>query len=174
MSIRRFLERNLENPKFHLFIVTLIVIDIILVFIELLLERIYVCTCPSHPPEFVFTLGHIFLGYTYFMLGLFALEMIAKFWVFGFQYFKDPWHLFDVIFIAASIIVNVMFNHIWNVGFGLILGRVFRIVRFGHGVAETTEQEAEKRLHSLERQLLLQNEELLRLRRSIGSSDNVD
>ncbi len=115
----------------------------------------------------------VFLGYTYFILGLFALEMIAKLLVFGPKYFKNPWHLFDVIFITTSLALHIVFTHVWNVGFGLILGRVFRIVRFGHGVAETTEQEAQHKLHVLEHQLFLKDHELVQMKQALTQNSAI-
>ncbi len=116
MKFRQFFEKYLESPKYHLIIVTLIVLDILFVFIELLLEHIYVCVCPSHPPEFVSILGEAFLIYTYIILGIFTLEMFAKLFIFGPRYFKDPWHCLDLIFILSSIVVNIIFSHIWKTG----------------------------------------------------------
>lgn len=67
------------------------------------------------------------------ILGVFQIEIILKVIAFGMKiYFKDKWHLFDAIVIAASIVLLALDMKLDNKNFktiSKILRGIFRFLR---------------------------------------------
>ena len=61
---------------------------------------------------------------------IFIFELLIKLIGFGWRYFRDPWNIFDIIIVIASI-VGIILNQTTDDGFGpqTTIVRAFRIIR---------------------------------------------
>jgi phosphate/sulfate permease len=75
---------------------------------------------------------------------LFTLELLCKALAFGLVFFRNIWHVLDSVLVIGSIVVNVVLYPVLSgVSAFLLVGRIIRLIRFGHGVAATKNEEFE-------------------------------
>jgi uncharacterized membrane protein YcjF (UPF0283 family) len=108
--------------------------------------------CIEEAPESIEIITSVFRYYSLAVSCFFALEMLTKVAVFGWRYFCDPWQMLDAVVVAAGLVTNIVLIG-GSSGLVFIVARAVRLVRFGHGVAESTEEQHHKQVQRLQQQL---------------------
>ncbi len=85
------LKNLVENPRFERFVVVLIIINAITLGLETY-------------PAVTALIGEYLLLLDSLILGVFVLELIAKFFVYRFSFFKSPWRIFDLIVVGIALV----------------------------------------------------------------------
>ncbi|KYQ94119.1 hypothetical protein DLAC_04400 [Tieghemostelium lacteum] len=162
---RKQLGLFLESTKFQYFIVGLIMLDLIIVITELFLDEHYKCKEHHEIPEDVEKAENVFTISTLVILGLFELEAILLLVAFGRDFFKHPLYVFDAVIVTISIIVETVFKD--KVGALLVVFRLWRIVRIGHGILVTVDTEATKKQKDMKKKIKKQAIEIRGLNHEI-------
>ncbi len=85
------LKNLVENPRFERFVVVLIIINAITLGLE---------TYPAATALF----GELLYLLDRLILGVFVLELIAKFIVYRLGFFKSPWRIFDLVVVGIALV----------------------------------------------------------------------
>ena len=170
---KHFLRLHLEGKHWHTFVVVVILFDVLLLFLEHLLEYILEGTtnpCKGDPvPESVDIAENVFRYFSVAVAGVFMLEMAAKAVAFGPRYFCKIWEAADLLLVVTSFVLDVVFIQASeSIGFLLILTRVLRLVRFGHAVAETAETKLESNMKHMQEELEKRRTTITELRRRLN------
>lgn len=89
-SLRARVRRFIENPRFDQAIIVLIVLNAISLGLET-------------SPEMVAAYGPALHAFDNFALGVFVVELLLRFFVYGSRFFFDPWRVFDFIIVGISL-----------------------------------------------------------------------
>ena len=89
-SLRARVRRFIENPRFDQAIIVLIVLNAITLGLET-------------NPEFVAAYGPALHAFDNFALGIFVVELLLRFSVYGSRFFHDPWRVFDFVIVGISL-----------------------------------------------------------------------
>lgn len=152
----------LHHKNFHYLIIGLVILDLLLVFAELILALNTECKpdedsfCESHldgeKPEIVMAEKALFYS-SLSILCFFVLEILTSIAAFGISYLTDLVKLFDMIIVFGSLFMEIYFKvrHIHFHGTNaLVILRIWKIVRAMHAVAHAIELKAEQKIHRLE------------------------
>ncbi|PRP88610.1 echinoderm microtubule-associated protein-like 6 [Planoprotostelium fungivorum] len=130
----------IESNRFQFFILALIVLDVLVLTVELTLER-NESQNPNETEEEHRRIEIVeeVLKYTsWSILFTFALEVCVQLFAFGWRFFTHPLYVFDLLIISAAIVVEVILHEEFS-GY-LILARLWRLLRIIHGIVTTIEE----------------------------------
>ncbi|CAF1276142.1 unnamed protein product [Didymodactylos carnosus] len=156
---RRRLANFVQQPKFHYTIIILIIVDLMIVFVDLVLAQLSLPCLSDEEMELYNTTeqrdeclletsidlqrGELFLYYfSVALLSIFLLEVFISFYAFGWRHYKNPLYLLDAAIVFASFIMELYF-HFGNVGragraaAAFVVLRLWKIVRAIHAIAHS-------------------------------------
>ena len=90
-QLRERVRRFIENPRFDQAIIVLIVLNAITLGLET-------------SPTMVANYGGVLHAFDNFALGVFVVELVLRFIVYGSRFFFDPWRVFDFIIVGISLL----------------------------------------------------------------------
>nr|CAD7412233.1 unnamed protein product [Timema poppensis] len=143
---RTFRERAravIENSKFHIAILTLVIIDLILVLIELVIDA----SALEHSSQLEM-LENALKYSSITILSIFVVENLFTIYVMGWDFFKHFLEVFDFTIVVTSLVLDIVFMHSHaQAGFGLlIILRLWRIVRVINAIVVAMSSQAEREL----------------------------
>ncbi|EFA75681.1 hypothetical protein PPL_10943 [Heterostelium album PN500] len=154
----------IESNKVQTFIVSLIILDLIIAIIEMFLEESFKkCKDEHEIPHAVERTESVLRVITLVILGIFEIEIIALMLAFGRDFFFHPFYVLDLVVITTSIVVDVVFRD--NAGALLVIFRLWRVVRIGHGIAMSVEDHDERKYSILKKKYK-------ELKKSVAASNN--
>jgi len=139
----------IESHKVQLFIVALIILDLVITIVEMFLEETYKCKEHHEIPHAVEEAEDVFRIITLVLLGIFEVEIILLIIAFGIDFFKHPLYVLDGVIITTSIVIDVVFRD--SASNLLIIFRLWRIVRVGHGIAVSVETHDREKYNHLKK-----------------------
>ncbi|KAH3885178.1 hypothetical protein DPMN_009169 [Dreissena polymorpha] len=156
------LKHLLQSNKFHIFLVTIVIIDCFLVVSELLLD-LNVFTKEAHHTVAPHVLHYCSIG----ILGFFLIETIVRICVFRCEFFKHKFEVFDAAVVVVSFVLEVVFRNSLGpesaVGLLVVL-RLWRVARIINGVVMSVKIHAENKLKRERRLREASEEELMKYR----------
>lgn len=156
---RKALGRMLESTLAHVFIITLLMLDLIATVVDVLhtlhndshdlslcvaLVEAGQCSSSfdlSESWEFLYWIG---IG----VLCVLALNLLGLLIAFGLSFFRHPGYVLDLLVVATALCLEI-FLDTETAGLLVILN-LWRIVRVAHGVFEVTDEAWEKKIQQLE------------------------
>ena len=119
-------------------------------------------TCDDHKWEAVHTIEEVLFGLTIAILSLFFVELNVTMICLRPQiFFRQFWYLLDYLIVTVSLTLELTYHFLESqnaatlAGF-LVIGRIWRFVRIGHGILEVTHELA----HEQHQKLLAYAEDL--------------
>ena len=120
-----------------------------------LVETSYQAGCDEHKYPGVHTAHEVLFSFTVIILILFEIELLLMMYLLGPKtYLSRPLYVLDLFIVTVSLVLEIVFKavneEILNDLVGiLILFRVWRFVRIGHGLVASTFELQEERMHEL-------------------------
>lgn len=110
--------------------------------------------CDSHKYETVHTIEVVFFYCTVTILVIFLIENIIEMVVLGpMNYFRQFFLVFDLFVVVVSLTLELVLHHLKNnyaeIASILVLFRLWRFVRIGHGIVEVASEVAHKQYDPL-------------------------
>ncbi len=90
-GFRQRVRRWLENSRLQNFIIALILLNAILLGLETW-------------PVAMASAGALIVGLDRAILGIFVIELLARFWVYRAAFWRDPWSVFDFAVVAIALV----------------------------------------------------------------------
>ncbi|XP_063820467.1 voltage-gated hydrogen channel 1 [Pseudophryne corroboree] len=173
-SFRDALKWLFSSHKFHIVIVTLVILDALFVLIEVLLDLELLAEKVSH------VVPEVFHYLSISVLSFFLLEIVGKLYAFRLEFFHHKFEVFDAVIVVISFIIDVVYitrEDVFNAVGLLILLRLWRVARIVNGVILSVKSQAEEKINKLkekqetllarvaqlEQQCTHQEEEIVRL-----------
>lgn len=155
--------RWLESKYQHYTLITLIAIDVSLIFADIFIS-LYTCEEGKHRSESTDRrLDRTQEGLKIISLifsCIFLLELLITLWAFGLAHLKSKFHIFDATVIIAGFVLDVVLNGVNSeVASLVVLLRLFRFVKIVEEMGSTQETRVEELKDGMER-LRRENEEL--------------
>ena len=120
-----------------------------------LVETSYQAGCDEHKHPGVHTAHDVLFSFTMIILILFEIELLLMMYLLGPKaYLSRPLYVLDLFVVTVSLVLEIVFKFLDEdilndlVGI-LILFRVWRFVRIGHGLVASTFELQEERIHEL-------------------------
>ena len=120
-----------------------------------LVETSYQAGCDEHKYPGVHTAHQVLFSFTLIILILFEIELLLMMYLLGPKtYLSRPLYVLDLFVVSVSLVLEIVFKVVHEeilydlVGI-LILFRVWRFVRIGHGLVASTFELQEERMHEL-------------------------
>ena len=137
-DVRIWMGHALENKKFHIFILFLILLDFGIVMAEIAVSLYTDSQChdDAHHEEPVAL--HILAIITLMILSIFLLEIVLKLCCFGYQYYtKHFLHAFDAMVIIVAFLITAITHQTEaeEIAGVLIVFRFWRVIRIIDAVA---------------------------------------
>jgi hypothetical protein len=148
-QIQHTIAKHIEGKPFHFFIVALIISDVIALFIDHMLYIVNECK-EDHS---LHHLDSFLKWYSVFVLLIFTLELVLKIVAFGWKYLVSLWHLFDIVIVIAGLVFSLLqLGPVYeSASTVVIIGRIIRLVLFGHEIAESEKEKIEELKRILEK-----------------------
>ncbi|KAJ7573651.1 hypothetical protein C8J56DRAFT_981802 [Mycena floridula] len=164
--VRAELRHFLHIPAFHYTIIGMVLLDLLVVFVELVLALLNLPCYTEAQKEFfeehgiddiprpanckleestALTNADWFLwSVSVFLLSLFVIELILAGFAFGIKHFKKPIYFIDAVIVTASLTLEVYFKfgeagNLKTAPSALIALRLWKIVRAVHAIAHSVE-----------------------------------
>ncbi|KAH3885177.1 voltage-gated hydrogen channel 1-like [Dreissena polymorpha] len=167
---RDCLKHFFHTNKFHIFVVTFVIIDCLLVVTELLLD-LNVFTKDAHHTVAPHVLHYCSIG----ILGLFLLEKLVQLCVFRCEFFKHKFEVFDAVVVVVSFALDVVFRDSLGPESGLgllIVLRLWRVTRIINGVVMSVKYQAEAKVKRERRLRDACEQELMKYREYCTAQEN--
>ncbi|XP_031804431.1 voltage-gated hydrogen channel 1 [Sarcophilus harrisii] len=145
-KIRTVLRKRFKSKKFQVFVVTLVLVDIIMVFMEALLDLKIL-----EPDKKNYASKVSLLLSTAIMI-IFMIEMILKLYTFCKELFYYKFEILDVVVVIICFSVRVIIilkGHFFEALQLLILLRLWRVVRIVNGRVVSSTSHSEQKLSKL-------------------------
>ncbi|MCU0754274.1 MAG: ion transporter [Xanthomonadales bacterium] len=89
--MKAHLERLLADPRTERFVLIVILVNALTLGLET-------------DPGIMAKWGGVLHGLDRIALGIFCIELLAKLWVRGRRFFRDPWNVFDFVIVAVALV----------------------------------------------------------------------
>ncbi len=159
---RKNLAKTLESTKAHVFIVSLLLVDLIATAVDILktihnkshdlnscVALVEECACVEHfqrSEEWEIT---YWIGIT--ILVILLLNVFGLLVSFGISFFFHPGYILDFVVVATALLLEVLLDA-ETAGLLVVLS-IWRIVRVAHGIFEVTDEAWEEDIHKLQEQI---------------------
>jgi hypothetical protein len=160
---RKELAEVLESTWTHVFIVTLLLVDLLATAIDIL-KTIHnkshdLDACVAMVEACTSCIGHFERSkeweWTYWLsiviLIVLLVNIAGLFVAFGFSFFTHPGYVLDLVVVATALLLEILLDA--DTAGLLIILTLWRIVRVAHGIFEVTDEAWEKDMHKLEAQI---------------------
>lgn len=143
-----------ESRKFHLFLLTLIVIDFVIAIISFIFLAIgtppgMTCYKPTRGMKIVEK--HVFYYISVAIITVFYAEMLIKIYLHPRKFFRDTGNVVDFVVVTVSfILLIVIYNIAPSLATALLLVRIWRVVRFAKVSAGISTVALKEKLAKLE------------------------
>ncbi|CAF1053488.1 unnamed protein product [Adineta ricciae] len=181
---RKFIVHLMEQPTFHYAIIVLIILDLIIVFVELIIAQLslpcltddelekYNVTeqrseCLLSPSTSTENAETALYYVSLVLISIFVIEILCAFYGFGWRRYTKLLYLLDAIIVIASFIMEVYF-HFGNIGkagraaAGLVVLRLWKIIRAIHAIAHSMALRNHMIVTEIEKARNILNEEKVR------------
>jgi hypothetical protein len=159
-SVRSYLSKYLKSPRFNLFILSLVLVDLAFSVIEIVIAALEDEELEHH------VLLRVINVLSFGILGVFVTELLLNVYVFGIKHFSSWFNVLDAILIIGAIVIEVILSGTErDVASLVVVFRLWRVVKVMDGVATTMKLRYEKKLDELEHQVEMLEAELQAERR---------
>ncbi len=144
----------LESKRVELGVIILILLDMLLLVTEIILSERAGCN-----EELVLKYEHSIEIISYISLVLVFMllfELLLLILAFGFRFFTHPMYVFDLVVSLLSVFFSIYHLETGETELAaelVVIFRVWRIIRIGHGVAMTIAEEKNKKIEKLKRRI---------------------
>lgn len=120
------------------------------------IESAYPAACDEHKYEDVHAAHKVLLSFTLFILSTFLLELITLMFILGLKgFFSKFFYVLDLVIVSVSMALELTFlksdlTGVEAVAGIILISRVWRFVRIGHGIFETTHELTSRKAEHLE------------------------
>jgi len=125
--------------------------------------------CDPHLYPAVHVLHEVLFYISVAILGVFEVELLSLVAALDVRFFLNPFYTVDLIVVTLSLVLEIWLHSIVNSGSSidvthfLIIMRVWRMARVGHGIATSSHELAEKKIIALEHALKKLEQELYKV-----------
>jgi len=169
-ATRRDTRKFLSSKWGHYIVLVLVGLDVSSIFADFIVQ-IFTCEGKIPKDDGETTLEVLSIVSLIFSC-LFVLELLARVWAFGLNYFRSKFHCFDAMIILTSFVIDVLLRGILeevaSIVIVLRLWRVFKIIEELSVSAEDQMEELQLRLEAAEQEQAQMEAELSRLKTQYG------
>lgn len=155
-SWRENIEIVLEMHRFHVIVITLVVLDVVIVTLQLLIDHDII----KVPHDKKHSIEHGLHTTSIAILALFVAELFLKLAVFRLEFFKKYFEVFDGVVVIVSFVLDVLPASVHTSAAELvIIARLWRVARIINGIILSITTAKEEEIKKLKKSITILGEE---------------